>query len=403
MTVMTNSENDALSAGPPGRQAAPFEIHAFAHDEYFTDRADEVARVIQTITTPGEKLLLYGARRMGKTSILHRAVQRARDGGHAAIIADLSTASSVTDIGNRILEAATKELGRRWSDFATELVKRLRATLRFTPDAKTGLIIPSFELSLRSADIDSQRNELARALDTIEGMARERETGIGIVLDEFQELHRFGGDSAEWHLRGVIQAHRHVSYVLAGSEQELIRRMLQEGRALYGLLDTLHVGPIDPGHLARWIDERLAGHGVPAEDVGREIIALVGPRTRDIIQVARRVWQLRHPGTADPGDAHIALTEAVIEQEDLLRAQWDACTPHQQDILRAVAADLEGLTTAQSIRRFALRSTGTATNSAKALMAAGRLIRAESRTGYGFENPFFREWVRATTLGDLGL
>ena len=126
------------------------------------------------------------------------------------------------------------------------------------------------------------------------------------------------------------------------------------------------------------------------------------PRTRDIMQVARRVWQLRHPGTADPGDAHIALTEIVIEQEDLLRALWDSCTPHQQNILRAVAADVDGLTTTASIRQFALRSTGTATNSARALMDTGRLVRADTRSGYGFDNPFFREWVRSTTLQDLG-
>ena len=380
----------------------PFSIHSYAHDEFFTDRADEVARVLATLDQPGGKLLVYGLRRMGKTSVLHRAVDQARARGRAAIVADLSTASSVADIGNRILEAATKELGKRWTDLASEFVKRIKATLRFSPDAKTGLIVPSFELSLRSADLETQRDGLSRALDAIDALARDRETQIGIVLDEFQELHRFGGEQAEWHLRGVIQQHRHVSYVLAGSEPELIRRMLGEGRALYGLLDVLHLGPIDSEHLARWIDDRLITHGVAAEDVGREVVAIAGPRTRDIMQVARKVWQLRHPGTADPGDAHIALTEVVIEQEDLLRALWDNCTAHQQNILRAVASDMDGLTTSASIRQFALRSTGTATNSARALMDAGRLVRADTRSGYGFDNPFFREWVRTTTLGDLG-
>jgi hypothetical protein len=387
-----------------GTSPNPFYIHGVAHDEFFTDRADEVARIVATLRDPGAKLVVYGLRRMGKTSALVRAVDRARETGTVPIMADLSTASSVVDMGNRIMEAASKALGKRWADLASEFVQRIKATLSLAPDVNTGLIVPSFELGLRSAPIEAQRDGLGRVLDTMDALARERDTPIGIVLDEFQELHRFGGESAEWHMRGIIQRHQHVSYVLAGSQPQLIQLMLGEGRALYGLLDVLHFGPMDPGHLATWIDDRLRSHGVAAEDVGREVVALAGPRTRDIVQLARKVWDLRHAdGSADPGDAHIALTELVIDQEDLLRALWDDCTPHQQDVLRAVAHDRDGLTTSDSIRRFALRSSGTATNSARALMDAGRLVRAPTRTGYGFDSPFLREWVRTTTLGDLGM
>ena len=76
-------------------------------------------------------------------------------------------------------------------------------------------------------------------------LAGDRAITLGIVLDEFQEISRFGGESAEWHLRGIIQHHQHVSYVLAGSQAHIIERMLDQGRAFYGLADHLQFGPID--------------------------------------------------------------------------------------------------------------------------------------------------------------
>lgn len=341
---------------------------------------------------------------MGKTALLNRALSRAHEQGAAAFVADLSTASSPVDLANRVMASATRALRRRWADTASEFVRRLRAVLSFSPDVSTGLIIPSFELSLRSGTDDRQRDTLLKVLDAMEAMAREREAPIAIMLDEAQELQQLGGNTLLAELRSAMERHAHVSYILSTSSSAFVQALAGAEHPLHGLLEPLAVGPIEPGHFARWIDERLTAHGVNAHGVGSEAIELVGPRTRDVIALARKAWDLtRDRKSADAGDAHLALTESVLDQDDLLRALWDQCTPHQQNVLRAVAANESGLTTAESIQRFALRSSGTATNSAKALIATGRLVRQATHTGYDFENPFFREWVRITTLPDLGL
>jgi len=382
----------------------PFRVHGIAEDEYFTDRADEVARIARTLTEPGAKLLVYGPRRMGKTSALARAVARVREQGHLACIADLSTASTVADMGNRVMAAAARVLGRDWGDFADALARGLRASLVFTPDHATGIVTPSFELSLRAVAVEVQRERFGEVLDAIDALAARRRRTVGLVLDEFQEIERFGGEAAEWHLRGVLQRHQHLAYVLAGSQPALIRRMLSEGQAFYGLLDQLQFGPMDPAHLAAWIDERMTTHGVAARGVGARAIALAGPRTRDVVVVARRAYELaRLRGEAEAADADAALAEVAAEQDDLLRAQWEELTPLQQNVLRAVAMDAGGLTTRDTLQRFALPSSGSAANAAVALIDAGRLVRdAATATGHAFENPFFREWVRRRTLRDLG-
>ncbi len=384
-------------------QSNPFRIHGVVSDQFFTDRAAELVRIRRTLEEAGAKLLVYGPRRMGKTSALVRALERHESKGGVGFLADMSTASTLVDIANRILGAAGQALGRKWKDSIGDFVERLGLTITLTPDPGTGLIVPSLDVRLRSAPLEEQRTSLSKTLDSIDSLARARKTTIGIVLDEFQEIQRFGGDAAEWHLRGIMQHHQHVSYVLAGSQAHIIERMLDKGRAFYGLADQLEFGPIDAAHLAAWIDDRMSRGGVNAAGVGAEIVGVAGPRTRDIVQVARRCFDTcRMTGQADRPAVAAAFEDVVDEQEALFQSMWNGLTGQQQNVLRAIAAALEGLTTRASIQRFGLTTSGAATNTAAAMIEAGFLVKSPTRTGYGFENPFFSRWVRRETMADLG-
>lgn len=380
----------------------PFRVHGVVTEDYFTNRADELARIERTFREPSAKLMVYGPRRMGKTSALVQAVIRHEQQGGVAFLVDVSTASALADIANRILEAAGRALGRRWRDAVADFVSRIGLKLSLSPDAATGLVVPSLDLELRSASLESQRHSLAQTLDAVDSLAAQRGVSLAIVLDEFQEIGRFGGESAEWHLRGILQQHQHVSYVLAGSQAHIIERMLDKGRAFYGLADHLHFGPIDPDHMSRWIDDRLTSAGVKSRGVGAAVVSAAGPRTRDIVLVARQCFdRCAAAGAATPDDVPLAIDDIVTTQGALLEATWTGLTPLQQNVLRAVAAGTAGLTTSASIRRFGLASSGSTTNAASALVNAGHLVKAASLAGYGFDSPFFRRWVEQTTLGDV--
>jgi hypothetical protein len=122
------------------------------------------------------------------------------------------------------------------------------------------------------------------------------------------------------------------------------------------------------------------------------------------VQVARRCFDnTRSRGAASPEDAELAFDDVMAEQEPLLESLWNALTANQQNVLRAVAAAREGLTTKSSLTAFGIPSTGSAVNTASALIDSGVLLRAESPTGYRFDSPFFGRWVRVNTLGDIGL
>jgi len=380
----------------------PFRIGGVVTPPHFTDREAELVQVRQALTEPQAHLLVYGRRRMGKTSILRVVQEELEAAGHPVILADLSTASALADVTTRLLQAATRALGRRWDDAVGTLLGRMQVRVQLAPDSATGLLLPSLDVGLREVDLATQQRSLTAVLEAIEALAAAKHTHIGVILDEFQELHRFGAEAAEWHLRGVIQEQHHVTYVLAGSDERLIQAMLGRGRAFYQLLDTLRVGPIEPAKLAAWIEARCAEAGVPAVDLGRRIVTLVGPRTRDIVQLARKTFEEARPtGSADSATVEEAFRQIVEAEEAPHRAVWESVSPLQENVLRALAVAASGLTTKATRRQFSLGATGAATKAAQTLVARDLLVKEGTR--YHFDSPYFRGWVLQYAVPDVGL
>lgn len=412
----------------------PFRIHGLVDGEYHTNREQELGAFVATLGEPTAKLLVSGHRRMGKSSTLARAVRAVNENGGHAIIADLSTATTVTDMANRILRAAARTLGRRWTDFASEIPRYLKVGVKLQLDPVTQLPIPSLEISARDETLTVQQESLGGVLDTLDAMAARRGVTLGVVLDEFQEIARFGSagasprgavgaprkrgrlsarapihgtarhDQPEWHLRGVIQQHQHLSYILAGSRRTLLDAMIEPHAAFYKMLTPLRFGPIDPAHMAEWIDARMASVGLRVDGAGARCVEWAGPRTRDIVRVARKCVDCAvADGTVNADVVQHAMREIVDEESDLYAERWSRRSGHQQNVLRAVAAIDQGLTTAAARRGFTLGASGTVTNTLAHFVDDGILTRTTRGGGYAFDDPFFRAWVVSRALVDVGL
>jgi hypothetical protein len=381
----------------------PFPIHGVVTRPAFADRAEEVSRIRRTLEEPGAKLLVYGPRRMGKTSTLRVAMEDHVAEGGIACLADFSTATSQADLANRILTASTRALGRRWRDVIHELSRRIGLRLEVSADPVTGIPTASLGVGMgRGPGIDGQET-LGRVLDSLESLCEARGLSLGLILDEFQEIHRLGGEEAEWHLRGVIQHHAHISYVAAGSRTHLIERMMGKGAAFYKLFDVLSFGPMPPELLREWVNEGMKAGGVRHTDIANPILALAGNRTRDVAQLARKTVQLaREAGQADADTVKQAFLEIVADESEPLRALWVSYAGNEEKVLRAVASGTDALTAADTLQRFGLGSSAAAARAAASLVAEGVLVQ-EGPGAYRFDSPFQRGWVIQHALPDAGI
>lgn len=387
----------------------PFRIGVHVSGPYFTDRAAEVKRILRAMTEPS-RLLVFGPRRMGKSSAIAVAADRARRDGALVVRADLSTASSLVDVANRLLRSLSAQREPGW---LARLAGSLVPTLSLTMDPVTGAPRLVFGAEARQAPVERQRRSLEQVIETL---AAETGNGdepgrVAIVLDEFQAIGRFGGEEAEWHLRDLMQRHPELSFVCAGSEVSLVKEMLGEHRAFFRTFELLHVGPVEAAHLARWIDERLAKGGVTpggaaaggrgAAATGAAIVERAGPRTQDVLQVARHVYArgLR-TGTVGPDDVAPAMRDVVREEDPVIRTIWSNLTAHQQNVLRAVASREEQIFSSETRRRYGLPTSSTVAAAVDALEKRGILTRDDDGS-IRFDSPFVRLWVEWEAGSDV--
>lgn len=268
----------------------------------------------------------------------------------------------------------------------------------------TVFAVKFYEIGLRDESKESQQASLAQVLDSLDSLAGDRSATLGLVLDEFQEIARLGGEQAEWHLRGVMQRHQHLSYIVAGSKPALLKAMVSRGRAFYEMLDPYAFGPIDRAHMAQWIDDRMRSVRLVPSGAGELCVAIAGARSRDVVRLARKCVDRAHDGaTVGLVEVTSAYSEIIDEDDDAIHSWWSGLPASQQNLVRAVAAVDHGLTTKDVRKQFTLDGSGNVSHALKALVDDGRIIRTTHGSGYTFDNPFVRGWVIVRALPDLGI
>src|SRR5690606_21161490 len=194
-------------------------------------------------------------------------------------------------------------------------------------------------------------------------------------------------------LRDVMQRHGDLAFVCAGSQETLIHDMIGPKRAFYKMFDLLPLGPIAPGTFAPWLEERLArGNGAEA-GVGLELVRLAGPRTQDVIQVARQLY-FRGLAAGRPvttADVRTSLEDVVRSETPLLRSLWNELSAQQQDVLRVVALGTAQLYSTEVRDAYGLPGASSVHKAVETLSARGLLMREHDKVV--FDSPFFLHWV----------
>ena len=381
----------------------PFIIGHHAEGEHFADREAEIDRIAAAFADPSGRLLIYGDRRLGKSSAVHRAAAAARERGCPVAIVDLATATSASAAAQRVLGAVHREIGERWRDLLTRAVARLRGTVTVTPSIDTqGNMSMAFSVTPGVAD---EARLFTDVLDAIEQELAARDLTLGLALDEFQRLQALAGVEIDWPLKELLERHRRIGYVLAGSERSVIEQMIGNKKTgLWKLVDVLDMQPIDPGILAGWLAKRAAATGLDLDAPAAEaIVRIAWPRTRDIVQLARAVWDLTHGrGRASKADVAEAMELLVKEQASLHARQWGSLDDVARRILLVVAVDPRApITAADTLERFRLGPKSTVHRVVSDLISEEVLV-DQGPEGLSYDDPFFRRWVQLNALEDIG-
>jgi uncharacterized protein len=368
-----------IFSGMASKLSNPFFFETPSNKWEFTDRASELKQLGNLLSSAGRRILIYGRRRMGKTSLLEEAARRL---GGKLILVDVSTAASVAELSEKLLAAAPKPDEDRF-----QRVLKVAQSVFKSVTVKAGKI----SLGGEFRPLNDEKT-LESALDFLHECSAIEDSKWTVAFDEFQDLRVIGGDKADWRLRGVIQKHRHLNYVFSGSDHRIVDWMTNPAAPFFKQLQQLEIGPIPTDLLCPWLCGRSRAGGMGRFPFAERIVEVAGPCTGDIVRLAKAVFDLAHDGTK--GDIVASAFDAIslVELNTEFNALWrNIQSSAARSMLRAIAEG-QPPTSAETIKRYGIKSASTAGTAVASLL--DRMILARDAKGRViFDSPFFRRWV----------
>ena len=369
----------------------PFEYGGVVGADAFCNRTRELAE-LQRAAENGDRLLVYAERRMGKTSLVKRAVGALPSDTFLPIYVDVWPTSDAVSLAKAVATATVEAAATRPDnalETAKEVVRRLVPSLT-TDHGGTPVV------QFGSRVDDAPEPILEDALDAPARLAAARGKRVVVVYDEIQRLAEYGDDTAERILRSRTQAHQGVAYLFTGSRKHLIREMFMDrGRPLYQTAGHYPIGPIATEHWVPFVAERFERAG---KTVDEGVVDALCERTEGhpyyTQHLAHALWEITpSAGTATRARLDEALDVVLTRLAYPFTVVWEGMTANQR---RLVAALVRGGREAQVFSSSFLRSMRMAPSSAS--RAIEGLVQSDvidrDETGYVVTDRFFRLWVR---------
>lgn len=380
----------------------PFQFGRELGASEIVDRAEEVAAVVETITS-GSKLFMIGPRRYGKTSILRTAAEQSEATGAVVLSYNVEAYPTLDSLARVILTDATARLVGN-VDKAGERIRRFFSVLR--PEVSYSMTEGTWSASL-GVEADEQSAQVPLLIDLLDGLERlasDVKLPVGLILDEFQKVIELGGGEAEGQLRAAVQRHKKVGYVFAGSKTRMLTDMTSDpARPFYRLGSRRFIGAVPRADFTEFITRSFTDSRFKIKP---EAVTLILDLAEDVpynVQLlAHTCWEeLRASRGSTLTEEIVRGARArIVNQDDPFYTQiWNRLTPTQQKAL--IATVREGgtnLLSKGSTKLYRLPPS-TMQRALEALVARDILREEETRGSLRlrFEDPFLAAWIETVT------
>ena len=362
----------------------PFKYGCVVAGENFCPRPD-LERQLKDFARSGQNLVVQGARRMGKTSLVKHAIGSIR--GMKLIYVDLYGVRSLAEFCERVMHGVAKA-----TDEMSFLKKALQFAFRLRPviavDPRDGST--TISVDARAA---AEPNSLHAVMDTLEKLAGDGKSCV--VFDEFQDmLHLENAKGVLAQMRSSIQFQADVPYFFMGSlRNEMMSIFDDMDSPFYKSALTFSVGEIDRAEFSKFITARFdKGNRKIAQPVVARILDFADGVSGDVQELCEALWETSADGAEIVSDGIPAALELIFSRElGGYGAIYERLSAGQSAVLRALANDAgakpysiefvsQVAMPTSSIRRIITR------------LVDSRIIYS-SKGAYRFSNPFFREWL----------
>jgi hypothetical protein len=362
-------------------QLNPFVFNRPVAAEDLIDRDEEAERMLR-LAEGGHAVRLSAPRRYGKTSLLRRLGVEADKAGMNYVEVDFYGVLSRLDIAGR-LEDGYAKLRPGPERVARAVIQTLRPAL----SVGTGGV----RVESRPQPEEQLGRRLTGLLDLPVRLYERTGQRTLVAFDEFQALLAVD-PGIDGLFRSKIQRHGEAaSYVFAGSHPGLMAQLFgAHERPFFGQARSLPLDPLRDSDIVEHVGERFAATGREVGPAIEPLLDLAAGHPQRAMLLAHHLWE-RTPdhGVAEAEHWQAALRDTFAEQDDALRATWDALEVKERAVFTALAVG-EPVFSARSLERFNL-SKGGAQHARAALAHAGHIRRLDDV--WGPVDPLLARWV----------
>ena len=363
----------------------PFKYGCVVSGDHFCDRdkaEDEICRFVKA----GQNVFVQGERRMGKTSLVKKAVSSIK--GERLVYIDLYCIGSQADLCRRIAEGVGRaNTSMPFLKRAMSFASRLRPTLSF--DSENGA--PKISVDSIAA---AEPTSLGVVLEMLEKIACDGKTCV--VFDEFQDVLRLK-DSARVlaEMRSRIQFQENIPYLFLGSVRHEMWRIFNDSKSpFFKSAAAYDVGEIDAGDFAAFIVARFAkgGRHTSLETAGAIIEAACGV-SGDVPEFCAALWDATSDGDeVSQTDFPKALEVIFMRERKGFEKALSRLTPLQTTVLRSLAAYPKArVYGAEFLKAAGMANAGAVRKALLRLEDNDLVYQVDGE--YRFTDSFFRQWL----------
>jgi AAA+ ATPase superfamily predicted ATPase len=383
----------------PTYKANPFLFGSLAYDDVFVDREDEL-RALAGDFRSGQDVLLLAPRRLGKSSLVFRAVQDAAAEGMLVAYCDLLRTPTKARFAAALAETILDDLSSPAGGLverAAALVRglRVRPTIEIDPD--DGRVRFVFEPTRSPRDLD---DTLERLLELPGRIAAERKRRTVLVLDEFQEVVRLD-EALPGVMRSIFQTQPEVCHVYLGSKRHILESLFDDrNQPFWHSARHMGLGRIPHAAFAPYLRARFEA---TERDVDDEAVALLLEITDGhpyaTQELAFFTWtHVPHGHAARVEDVRAGLADVLNAEHNNLARIWDGATQNERLVLLALRAGPRSIY-AEETRRTAGLPSPTFVQRAVGALVREDVVEKQADGRYAICEPFFTAWLEREQTG----
>ena len=364
----------------------PFLISGYHSPEFFCDREQETAKIIDALHN-GRNITLIAPRRMGKTGLIRHAFHHLKQ-EQPEIVTLYMDIFATQSLGEFVRTFASGVLGKldtapqKALNRVSQFIRSCRPV--FTFDEIMG--VPKVSIDVAPAAEESTLKEIFDYLASSEKRCY-------IAIDEFQQITAYEEKGIEALLRSYIQFLPNVNFIFAGSKKHVMQEMFTSSkRPFYQSTQVVTIDAIDKAAYAEFAMEHFSKHNT---ELSREVFDAIYDKydghTWYMQAILNRLYGYNHNVNAEL--VAYATSEIIDEYSysygDLLKAY----SAGNVKLLKAIAQEgcVKEVLAGDFIAKYRLRAASSVNASLKKLVERELIYQTDE--GYIVYDRFMGEWL----------